>query len=667
MNPSHSLSTFAFCICGLITVSSNAQHFAPPPSPDFSGGMLSGEPCGFIPRPTTSFGSAVLDGWVYVMGGYHGRPHDYNALGQSKDFYRVNSRNTSHVEMLPNQMGMQSCPLESWEGKVIRTGGLVARNSPEEPTILESLRSVQWFDASSMKWSDLPSLPAGRSSHDTAVVGSHLYVIGGWDIQSEADSRSWHKNMMRLDLRDPDAGWTALEMPFEKRALAAVSVQEKILVIGGMTSSGISKSVHLYDPSGDSWEELTDYPGQSFGIAADGYAGQVVATGSDGAVFQWEEATRQWDKIGYLTFPRFFHQVAFDEAGDAMVFGGISGGTRPSHIEKVRVASADQAPTVVQQWSLPSPSDSKNRQAIFVKGASLYTFGGNNSTGQHDFQPENFLSEGHQLNLASLRWRKRSDYPMRRQSSQSFLVDSKSGFALGGFGHDGESARTQPEGYTYNFKSDEWTRTGPHFQEPRSQFGLTEHDGEFWVFGGLDYDSTRDRSDHFRHLSEVVHAPIGDEEARFAATGFTLPNTRRAFGGAKVGDKYYLIGGMTDNFKLVEPCDVFDFSNKTWSSMPSPARPRISPEVVVLGTSIFVAGGMSPKVDGSGLEPNTTLEVFCTKDQVWSVVPTEMPRSVRHMSMSEFRGQLLLFSFHNQEANACELMLINPYNASGKL
>ena len=101
--------------------------------------------------------------------------------------------------------------------------------------------------------------------------------------------------------------------------------------------------------------------------------------------------------------------------------------------------------------------------------------------------------------------------------------------------------------------------------------------------------------------------------------------------------------------------------------MPSPARPRISPEVVVLGTSIFVAGGMSPKVDGSGLEPNTTLEVFCTKDQVWSVVPTEMPRSVRHMSMSEFRGQLLLFSFHNQEANACELMLINPYNASGDL
>ena len=57
--------------------------------------------------------------------------------------------------MLPNQMGMQSCPLESWEGRVIRTGGLVARNSPEEPTVLESLHSVQWFDSSNMKWSDL--------------------------------------------------------------------------------------------------------------------------------------------------------------------------------------------------------------------------------------------------------------------------------------------------------------------------------------------------------------------------------------------------------------------------------------------------------------------------------------------------------------------------------
>ena len=387
MNQVHSLSTVAFCICGLITFSSSAQHFAPPPSPDFSDGMLSGEPCGFIPRPTTSFGSAVLDGWVYVMGGYHGRPHDYNALGQSKDFYRVNLRNTSHVEMLPNQMGMQSCPLESWEGRVIRTGGLVARNSPEEPTVLESLHSVQWFDSSNMKWSDLPSLPSGRSSHDTAVVGSYLYVIGGWNIQSKADSRSWHNSMLRLDLRDPDAGWTTLKMPFEKRALAAVSVQEKILVVGGMTSSGISKSVHLYDPSEDSWEELTDYPGQSFGVAADSFAEQVVASGSDGAVFQWEAATRQWGKVGYLTFPRFFHQIAFDEAGDAMVFGGISGGTRPSHIERIRIASADRASTLVQKWSLPSPSESKNRQAVFLNGSSLYTFGATTAPNSMTFSP----------------------------------------------------------------------------------------------------------------------------------------------------------------------------------------------------------------------------------------------------------------------------------------
>ncbi|MEC8818345.1 MAG: hypothetical protein VXX30_04600, partial [Planctomycetota bacterium] len=151
-----------------------AQHFAMPDDPDTSAGMHIGRPVGSIPRATTSFGSAHDDGWLYVMGGYTGRPHDYHRDGQSSDFYRINLYDLDHMEMLPHEQRMQSCPLEAWNGRIIRTGGLVAENAPGEPEHLVSLKTVEMYDPATRRWSSLPDLPAGRSSHDTAVIGSTL-------------------------------------------------------------------------------------------------------------------------------------------------------------------------------------------------------------------------------------------------------------------------------------------------------------------------------------------------------------------------------------------------------------------------------------------------------------------------------------------------------------
>jgi len=659
----HRLSLLTLTSSLALAHTSHGQHFAMPDDPNLGGGMMAGEPCESIPRATTSFGSATQDGWVYVMGGYTGRPHDYHREGQSSAFYRINLYDLSRVEMLKNEQGMQSCPLESWNGKIIRTGGLVAENAPGETEHLVSLKSVHAFDTETMTWSPLPDMPSGRSSHDTAVVGDTLYVFGGWNLDADNDSRDWYSNIWMLDLANPESGWTSREVPFERRALASVAIDGKILVIGGMTSErGPTDKVVLYDPATDSWVDAPKFPTQAFGVAADNANGKVIASAADGAVYAWTPADNRWNEIGAFTFPRFFHQMAADHNGDVLAIGGISRGMRPSSLERLPIGTLDTENAIVKHWQIPTPSDAKNRQAFFMRDGWVYMFGGNNSTGQHDFEEENFLAEGYKMNLATMTWRKCSEYPMPRQSIQTMMSDDMStGFALGGFGYGDDAAHTHVEGCTYDFKTDSWDVSGPHLPVSRSQFGLAQNGDEYWVFGGLDYDPRREEGDQFRHLEEVMMADTGEGDETFKDSGITLPNTRRAFGGVTVGDKYYMIGGMTDDFELVPPCDVFDFNTRTWSEIAPPERTRLSPEAVVIDGNIFIAGGMSPKADGSGIEPNKSLEMYDTETGEWSMVVEELPFALRHITMMPYRSQLLVFSSHESPSNMAHVVLINPF------
>ncbi|MCH2146050.1 MAG: hypothetical protein MK082_13045 [Phycisphaerales bacterium] len=633
-----------------------------PDDPDVSSGLPIAEPSSSIPRPTTSFGSASSNGWIYVMGGYTGRPHDYHREGQSGDFYRINVHDLDHMEMLPNELRVQSAPLEAWNGKIIRTGGMVALNAPGELARLQSLDSVAIFDPETGGWENLPAMPSGRSSHDTAVIGSHLHVIGGWTLDPDADGGSWHADALVLDLENPAAGWSSIPMPFERRALATVAIGDHIAVIGGMASKGGPTSdVELYDLTTGSWSDGPSFPSEAFGVAGDRVDGRIVASSSDGLVYSWAPGEDDWVKVGTMTFPRFFHQMVGDHNGDVITIGGISRGMRPAHLERLHLGSVEPSDAMVRHWVIPTPSAAKNRQGFFVRDGWIYMFGGNNSTGQHDFEAGNFLDEAWKLNLATMTWRRTADYPMRRQSIQSHMADDGlTGFALGGFGHDGTAARTHVEGYTYDFKTDSWSSTGPDLEVSRSQFGLVEQGGRYWVFGGLDYDPRREEGDQFRHKIEVLTAATDGDAGLFEDSGLRLRTPRRAFGGVLVEDKYYMLGGMREDFQLVDDCEAFDFESRSWESIPSPERTRLSPEAVAIGHRIFLAGGMSPKVGSEGLEPNRSLEMFDTRTGAWRTIVEELPFSLRHIRMMPFRSQLLIFTSHESDSNMAHMVLLNP-------
>jgi len=639
------------------------QHFAKPEPIDLASVGEVGEPVFMLARPTTSFGAVAADNWLYVLGGYEGPPHNYYREGQSADFYRVNLLNPSHVEALPNTQRLQSCPLEYFGGRILRIGGLVASNHRGEKQVLDSLTTVKAFDPIAAQWSALPELPAARSSHDTAIIGSRLYVIGGWNIDSHTEQRQWANEGFMLDLEHPDAGWSRFDVPFQRRALASVARDGSLVVIGGIDSNGdISSRVDLYDTTTDTWTHGPDFPSSAFGVATEVVGDQVVASASDGRVFAWRQGDDHWRHIATLTFPRFFHQILSSNDDQHLYFlGGISRGVRPRHVERLTLADLDNRSAKIHHWKIPTPSRAKNRQAIFIEDGWLYAFGGNTSTAQHDFNFDNFLAAGDRLSLANFQWRETSPLPHPRQSMQTVRSpDGTSRLAVGGFAHDGDVARTFDDGFTFNFKNESWHDHGRVLPEPRSQYAIVERDKQYYIFGGLDYDSRRQQGDRFRHLLDILTADATKETLRFSRTGLKLPRPRRAFGSALLDDKFYLVGGIRDGFQIVEQCDVFNFQTQQFESIPTPARPRLSPELVALGGRLYLAGGSSPQSDGSGLEPNPTIEMFDPKTQRWTTVLDEIPISPKHMSMFEYRGRLLVFSTHTDEANLAHVILIEP-------
>ncbi|MFT7668146.1 MAG: hypothetical protein ACI8X5_000833 [Planctomycetota bacterium] len=603
-------------------------------------------PVGLLPQAVTSFGATVEAGWLYVLGGFFGTPHEYDNEGQSRSFARMNLVDGSW-EALPSAGAMQSVALVSDSEMLYRVGGMVVHNASGEEQRLESVAKFGQFDPLSGEWTELPPLPSARSSHMAAVLDGSVWVVGGWQLHPEEDA-AWQDTILRFDLDDAEGEWEAIPAPFRRRALGVCTAAGRVIAVGGMSEDGITNEVDVFEPSTGTWSKGPKYPGSAFGLSATSVGNMVYASGGDGTLFRWLVGEDEWHLVTSLIFPRFFHQLVPSSDRELLAIGGVARGSRIRHVESIALdAVKPRVQTTV--WTLPAPGNAKNRQGVFLRDNSLFVFGGNNSLGQHDFAAEQFVDESFKLNLTSLSWSRIQQFPVRRQSMQAALsTKGDVGFAIGGFGHDGNVARTHADLYRYDVKYDTWSALPAALPAPRSQFGLVEYDEAFWLFGGLDYNPTREEGDQFRHPLDVLRwESTSDDSPSCEVLGVELPRPRRAFGSALLSGRCYLVGGLREGFEAVEECDVFDFEARSWSQIPAPRSPRISPELVSLGGRLFMAGGSSDK--GDGFEADQCLEVFDPVTGEWSVLMEELPVEARHLRMFAYGDRLLLYSAHHEE------------------
>lgn len=604
-----------------------------------------------MPHAVTSFGAAELAGNVYAFGGYSGVPHAYNREGQSGELWRLEPGGRS-FELLTVSEPTQGAALVALGNALIRVGGMRANNLAGQPEDIRSLDEVASFSPEAQQWAPLIKLPNARSSHAAAVVGTTVYVVGGWQLSGSASSGTFADTMLALDLQ---SGWRTLPQPFKKRALAAAALDGKLVTLGGIDESGnLSREVHVFDP-GAGWTRGPDFPADAFGVAACSDGHTLYASARDGQIYALRDD--RWQPAAKLAFPRFFHQLVQVGPSKLLALGGISGmhaGPRIREVEEIDLTAG--APVRTLAFTTNNPLAGRNRQGVLVHGDSLYAFGGNRSLAQHDFKPEDFSADAGRFDLAALAWSPIAPFPLPRQTMQT-LVDGDLGLVVGGFGHDlppqGE-AHAHADAYRFDFEAETWSPDPSVLPSPRTQFGLAAYGGARWVFGGLDFDPSAQGEAQFTHPTSVLRAEPGQP---FVASGVELPRARRAFGGAELAGRYYLVGGMAGGFSVVDKCDVFDFASRSFSEIPCPAA-RISPQLVALDGKLYLAGGSSAGADGQ-LTPNPSLEVFDPASNSWTTVLATIPIEPRHLTMLPFQGGLLLYSAHDEQGRA-HFALIQP-------
>jgi N-acetylneuraminic acid mutarotase len=606
-----------------------------------------------LTRPVTSFGAAAHGGALYVYGGYFGVPHAYAREGQSGDLVRVDVQENSETVVAVSE-GVQGAQLVSSSLGLLRVGGMRAENAQGEREHVVSLADVSRFDERTRTWQALPSLPEPRSSHAAVLFGGELYVLGGWTLAGDRKSGAFAERVLVLDLESQR--YRTVAQPAQLRAAQAAVLDDKIALIGGIDPSGKTlQSVHVLDPRTGTWTLGPELPSDAFGVAVASNGRALYASARDGVVYALEDVKGAWKRHAYLAFPRFFHQMVMLDDENLAVLGGISGmhhGSRIAHIERI---STDEVAPRVLSFELRSPSPAKNRQGVQVIGDQLLVFGGNRSLEQHDFGPADFRADAFAIDLAAMRTEALPSYPVARQTVQTVALEGAL-LALGGFGHDGDKARSHADAYTYDFRRRDWAPHGSVLPSPRTQFGVAVDGEQLWIFGGLDYDPSRaEEAAQFTHPTRVLAA---QRDEPFVETDVQLPRPRRAFAGAALEGHYYMVGGMADGFAPVLECDVFAFATQTWSTMRCPASSRISAQLVPLDGRLYLVGGSSP-VSGSELAPSAALEVYDPKTDTWTTLFETIPAEPRHLSALAYRHALLLYSAHRSD-DRLQVTLVVP-------
>jgi N-acetylneuraminic acid mutarotase len=272
-----------------------------------------------LPVTLTSFGGAVLADHAYIYGGTRGSAHDYYKGIQSGALMRLPVSATSkdqpvQWETISEGPELQGLAMVAHDGKLYRLGGFEARNAKGEDESLWSIDTVACFDPKTATWSDMPSLPEPRSSFDAAMLGSSIYVVGGWSMQGEA-RRVWHETAWKLDLSQADPQWQAIaKTPFERRALTIAAHDDKLYAIGGITSGDETvRETDVYDPQTDSWSKGPELVGDDgltgFGASAFATGGKLYISTVKGSLQRLSDDGQSWSIVGQTPTARFFHRM----------------------------------------------------------------------------------------------------------------------------------------------------------------------------------------------------------------------------------------------------------------------------------------------------------------------------------------------------------------------
>jgi N-acetylneuraminic acid mutarotase len=618
-----------------------------------------------LPEALTSFGATVVDDYLYVFSGHGGGMHGFGKDLLVNHFRRIRYDDPSAKwEELAMHESAQSPGLINDGRYIYRIGGLSFRNSGENAeTDFDSTTYFARYDIEANQWTELEPLPQPRSSLDAAILGRQIYVAGGWNLQGASSSDApWHQDMLMFDLDQPEQGWKSLPGPgYNIRAISLAAHDGKIYLIGGIQNRGMSRKVMVFDPETTQWHEgpelNADSPTAGFATGSFDAGGHLYVTGSSGVVYRLSQDGTAWEVADRLLFPRMFLRLLPLSSDRLIALGGTgsSGSGRLAVVESLRLnPTLTPAPKQVA-WSVAYPGRAKHSQTLVLEGHKLYAFGGNASWAAHDFSKEAFVDEAFVFDIASQTVEALPAAPRAFQSAAGVVnrqtSEHKAMALLGGLGITDEKFGSLSDVMLFDPETKSWSEGPSQLPQPRGMFDAVTHADAIWFFGGSD-------SGHHSQLADVVLHWWGDTTAIAPLPDVDVPHPRRSFGGAVIGEEYFMVGGLGKGNAIVDTVDSFNFETRQWRTIASPNVARVFPSLCSDGTRLYLFGGFS-NGDGHFAECST-LEVYDSETNQWSVVADAIPGVAPSMRMLNMNGRLLFFGIDRDASAQANLVLYDP-------
>jgi N-acetylneuraminic acid mutarotase len=226
-----------------------------------------------LPEARSEFAAAVINGQIYVAGGF--------GAGARVDRYDPWSGTWTRLADLP--IAVHHPGVAALDGRLYVAGGYT----------LDTQRAVDhlWmYDPGRDVWTEGASLPVARGAFGLAPFAGKLYAVGGARDQLGGPVNS------TVDCYDPaaDAWSPAASMLTPREHLAVVAGPDRIFAIGGrangVESDRFAAANEAYDPAADEWETRAPLPVPRGGLSG-------VYTGDRAIVMGGERGTRLYDDV----------------------------------------------------------------------------------------------------------------------------------------------------------------------------------------------------------------------------------------------------------------------------------------------------------------------------------------------------------------------------------
>ena len=121
--------------------------------------------------------------------------------------------------------------------------------------------------------------------------------------------------------------------------------------------------------------------------------------------------------------------------------------------------------------------------------------------------------------------------------------------------------------------------------------------------------------------------------------------------GAELGGRYYVTGGLQENFKSVTTCISVDRVSGAEASISCPSQHRLGGDLLAIDGCLFLIGGSARGPEDAKRAPTHAIEMYEPETDHWSTlaarVPFDDPAQLRALASGR---DILLYSAQRADA-----------------